>query len=69
MGGQARSGPDTEAVDPAALELDAPNYAVDPWRADTFYAAIHSYWPLFGIESPGITAALSLAEQVACQLG
>jgi L-2-hydroxyglutarate oxidase LhgO len=114
MGGQARFGPDTEAVDPAALELDAPNYVVDPRRADAFYAAIRSYWPdlpdgvlqpayagirpklaqggprldandfevsgpshhgrpglvqLFGIESPGITAALSLAEQVACQLG
>ncbi|MDB6001232.1 MAG: putative dependent oxidoreductase [Rhizobacter sp.] len=110
MGGQARFGPDTEPVDPAAVEHDAPDYRVDPRRADAFYAAIRRYWPaladgalqpaysgmrpklaqgsagldandfeisgpqahglpglvqLFGIESPGITASMALAEQVA----
>ncbi len=38
MGGQCRFGPDTEWVD----GLD---YAVDPTRADVFYAAIRTYWP------------------------
>jgi L-2-hydroxyglutarate oxidase LhgO len=38
MGGQARFGPDVEWVD----TLD---YEVDPRRADSFYAAIRSYWP------------------------
>jgi L-2-hydroxyglutarate oxidase LhgO len=114
LGGQARFGPDTEAVDPAALAQDAPDYTVDLRRAEVFYDAIRTYWPdlpdgalqpaysgirpklarggpgldatdfeisgqarhglpglvqLFGIESPGITAALLLADQVACQLG
>jgi len=113
MGGQARFGPDTEAVDPAAAANDAPDYRVDPRRAEVFYEAIRSYWPalpdgalqpaysgmrpklarggpgldandfeisgparhglpglvqLFGIESPGITASLALAEQVAATL-
>jgi len=110
MGGQARFGPDTEAVDPAATLNDAPDYRVDSRRAGVFYDAIRSYWPalpdgslqpaysgmrpklagtsldldandfeisgperhglpglvqLFGIESPGITASLTLAERVA----
>lgn len=113
MGGQARFGPDTESVDPAAAVHDAPDYRVDPRRADVFYEAIRSYWPalpdgalqpaysgmrpklarggagldandfeisgperhglpglvqLFGIESPGITASLALAEEVARML-
>jgi L-2-hydroxyglutarate oxidase LhgO len=38
LGGVARFGPDVEWVD----EL---NYAVDPGRADDFYAAIRRYWP------------------------
>lgn len=38
MGGQARFGPDTQWV-------GAPDYTVDPGRADTFYSAIRSYWP------------------------
>jgi L-2-hydroxyglutarate oxidase LhgO len=37
LGGQARFGPDVEWVD----HLD---YAVDPERADAFYAAIRRYW-------------------------
>jgi L-2-hydroxyglutarate oxidase LhgO len=87
--------------------VDAPDYAVDPGRADRFYAAIRSWWPqlrdgqlvpayagvrpklsgpgepaadfviqgpqvhgmpgivnLFGIESPGLTASLAIAETV-----
>jgi L-2-hydroxyglutarate oxidase LhgO len=38
IAGQARFGPDVEWVD----EVD---YAVDPRRADVFYAAIRAYWP------------------------
>jgi L-2-hydroxyglutarate oxidase LhgO len=100
LAGQARFGPDVEWV-------DAPEYGVDPARADSFYAAIRRYWPglpdgalqpgyagvrpkivppaiakqdfviqgppahgvpglvnLFGIESPGLTAAIALAEEV-----
>ncbi len=104
LGGQARFGPDVEWID----EID---YAVDPRRADAFYAEVRSYWPglpdgalqpayagirpkphapgeaardfivsgptdhgvrglvnLYGIESPGLTASLALAEQVATSL-
>jgi L-2-hydroxyglutarate oxidase LhgO len=113
MGGQARFGPDTEPLDPALAASDRPDYQVDPQRADSFYAAIRSYWPelpdgalqpaysgirpklasggagldandfeisgpvshglpglvqLFGIESPGLTASLALAQRVAQQL-
>lgn len=100
LGGQARFGPDVEWVD----SLD---YAVNPTRADSFYAAVRKYWPalkdgalqpgysgirpkivpagkpgqdfvvqgpqthgvpglinLFGIESPGLTASLALADHV-----
>ena len=100
LGGQARFGPDVEWI-------DAINYEVDPRRADSFYAAVRTYWPdlkdgalqpgysgirpktvpkgapgqdfvvqgpqthgvpglinLFGIESPGLTAALALAKHV-----
>jgi len=100
LAGQARFGPDVEWV-------PAPEYTVDPRRADSFYAAIRRYWPalpagallpgyagirpkivppaiakqdfiiqspathgvpgllnLFGIESPGLTAAIALAEEV-----
>lgn len=101
LAGQARFGPDVEWID----HID---YAVDPRRANSFYAAVRSYWPdlpdgalqpgyagirpklqapgepardfviqgpadhgirglvnLFGIESPGLTAALALADRVA----
>lgn len=96
LGGQARFGPDVEWV-------AAPDYDVDPRRADGFYAAVRRYWPdladgalapgyagvrpkisgkgepardftiqaspglinLFGIESPGLTASLALADHVA----
>jgi L-2-hydroxyglutarate oxidase LhgO len=104
MGGQARFGPDVEWVERIGREGD---YAVDPRRADRFYAAIRRYWPglpdgalapgyagirpkisapgapaadffiqgpaehglpglvnLFGIESPGLTASLALADDV-----
>ncbi|MBN8874509.1 MAG: NAD(P)/FAD-dependent oxidoreductase [Rhodospirillales bacterium] len=100
LGGQARFGPDVEWV-------DAPDYTVDPHRADSFYAAVRKYWPelkdgalqpgyagirpkivpkgapaqdfvvqgpqthgipnlvnLFGIESPGLTASLAIADHV-----
>ena len=102
--GRMRFGPDVEWV-------KEENYAVNPRRADSFYARIRSYWPglpdgslvpdysgirpklrgpgepqadfmitgpaehgmtrlvnLFGIESPGLTASLSLAEAVVAQL-
>jgi L-2-hydroxyglutarate oxidase LhgO len=45
MGGQARFGPDTEAIDPALVAQDQPDYRVDSRRADGFYAAIRTYWP------------------------
>ncbi len=38
LGGQARFGPDVEWV-------EAPNYDVDPRRAEKFYAAVRAYWP------------------------
>lgn len=43
LGGQARFGPDLEWLDvddPAAID-----YAVDPRRADAFYAEVRRYWP------------------------
>lgn len=98
LAGQARFGPDVEWI-------GAPDYRVDPVRADAFYAEVRRYWPglkdgalapayagvrpkisgpgevaadflvqgpgthgvpglinLFGIESPGLTAALSIAD-------
>ncbi|MCW5751423.1 MAG: NAD(P)/FAD-dependent oxidoreductase [Alphaproteobacteria bacterium] len=100
LGGQARFGPDVEAVD--RIE-----YSVDPRRGDSFYADIRRYWPgirdgslqpaysgirprlgqigeawdfviqgkadhgiaglvhLFGIESPGLTSSLAIADHVA----
>jgi len=104
LAGQARFGPDVEWVE----KID---YAVDPRRAERFYAAIRRYWPglpegalapayagirpkisgpgepaadfvvqgprehgvpglvhLFGIESPGLTASLALADHVAALL-
>jgi L-2-hydroxyglutarate oxidase LhgO len=104
LGGRGRFGPDVEWIE----HID---YAVDPRRAEHFYAAIRTYWPalpdhalepgyagirpklqaagrppadflvqgseihgvpglvnLFGIESPGLTAALALAEHVASLL-
>ena len=100
LGGQARFGPDVEWI-------DSIDYEVDPRRAESFYAAVRTYWPglkdgalqpgyagirpkivpkgapgqdfvvqgpqthgipglihLFGIESPGLTASLALAEHV-----
>jgi L-2-hydroxyglutarate oxidase LhgO len=104
LAGRARFGPDVEWVE----EM---NFDVDPRRAESFYAAIRTYWPglpdnslvadyagirpkltgpgepaadfmidgpaehrlpglvaLFGIESPGLTSALSLAEEVVGKL-
>ena len=104
LAGQARFGPDVEWVE----RID---YAVDPKRAERFYAAIRRYWPglpdgalepgyagirpkisgkgapaadfvlqgprehgvrglvqMYGIESPGLTASLSLADHVAALL-
>jgi len=108
LAGQARFGPDVEWVERIDLEG---TYAVDPQRAERFYAAIRRYWPaladgalvpgyagirpkisgpqepaadfviqgpaehgvaglvnLFGIESPGLTASLALADDVAALL-
>ena len=107
LGGQARFGPDVEWL-PADATPDSIDYAVDPGRAERFYAAIRRYWPgladgalrpdyagvrpklhpaggpatdfaiegpethglpglvnLFGIESPGLTASLAIADAVA----
>jgi len=104
LAGQARFGPDVEWVERIGGKED---YAVDPRRAERFYAAIRRYWPglpdgallpgyagirpktagpgepapdfqlqgpaahgipglvhLFGIESPGLTASLALADAV-----
>ncbi len=104
MTGAARFGPDVQWID----RID---YAVDPGRAASFYAAIRRYWPglpdgallpgyagirpklqppggaaedfmiqgpaahgvpglvnLYGIESPGLTASLALADLVADEL-
>ena len=105
LGGQARFGPDLEWLDARTpQEID---YAVDPKRAEGFYAEVRRYWPglpdgalapsysgvrpkihgpgekapdfrldgpalhgvpglvnLFGIESPGLTSALAIAEDV-----
>ena len=108
LAGQARFGPDVEWIDRIGRKED---YAVDPRRAERFYAAIRRYWPalpdgallpgysgirpktagpkapapdfeiqgpgkhgisglvhLFGIESPGLTASLALAQAVLAQL-
>jgi L-2-hydroxyglutarate oxidase LhgO len=105
LAGRMRFGPDVEWI---AEE----NYAVDPRRADSFYARIRTYWPglpdnslvpdyagirpklrgpgegqadfmiakpadhglprlvnLFGIESPGLTSSLAIAEEVVKVLG
>jgi L-2-hydroxyglutarate oxidase LhgO len=101
LAGQAKFGPDVEWI-------DAIDYDVDPQRAESFYAAIRTYWPdlpdgalqpayagvrpkiarpggsttdfllqtekdhgvaglinLFGIESPGLTASLAIADWLA----
>ena len=43
LAAQARFGPDVEWLD--IDSADAIDYAVDPARADLFYAAIRRYWP------------------------
>ncbi len=109
LGGQAKFGPDLEWLDVQSPEQI--DYAVDPARADGFYAEVRRYWPdlpdgalapsysgvrpkiygpgqaapdfridgpalhgvpglvnLFGIESPGLTSALAIGEEVATLL-
>ena len=104
LSGRMRFGPDVEWI-------EREHYAVDPSRADSFYARIRTYWPglpdgslvpdysgirpkltgpgepaadfmiagpaqhglpglvnLFGIESPGLTCSLSLADAVVTAL-
>ncbi|MFZ3360611.1 MAG: NAD(P)/FAD-dependent oxidoreductase [Xanthobacteraceae bacterium] len=104
LAGRMRFGPDVEWI-------ERENYAVDPRRAESFYARVRTYWPglpddslvpdyagirpklrgpgegqadfmvagpaehlmprlvnLFGIESPGLTSSLSLAEDVVAML-
>lgn len=104
LAGKGRFGPDVEWI-------EAPDYHVNPARAESFYRAIRSYWPslpdgalvpdyagirpkifwgdtpctdfviqdqsqhgvnglinLFGIESPGLTSALAIAEYVAAKV-
>jgi L-2-hydroxyglutarate oxidase LhgO len=109
LSGRVRFGPDVEWLD-AGVSAEALDYAVDERRAQSFYAAIRSYWPdlpdgglvpaytgvrpkvgfagrvatdflllprggaaglvhLLGIESPGLTASLAIAEQVTGLLG
>lgn len=46
LAGQARFGPDVEWV-------DAPDYEVDPARANTFVSAVRAYWP--GLEVARLT--------------
>jgi L-2-hydroxyglutarate oxidase LhgO len=104
LAGRMRFGPDVQWIEDE-------DYAVDPHRADSFYARIRTYWPrlpdgslvpdyagirpklsgpgeppvdfiletpaqhglrglvhLFGIESPGLTSALSIADDVVAAL-
>jgi L-2-hydroxyglutarate oxidase LhgO len=106
LAGRVRFGPDVEWL-PAGTSPGEVDYAVDPVRAESFYAAIRRYWPglkhgalfadyagcrpklsgpgdisvdfliqsskthgfpglvnLYGIESPGLTASLAIAEEV-----
>jgi L-2-hydroxyglutarate oxidase LhgO len=106
LSGRVRFGPDVEWL-ADGMTPDEVDYAVNPTRADSFYAAIRRYWPglkdgtlsadyagcrpklsrpgepaadfviqsqdthgvagfitLYGIESPGLTASLAIAEEV-----
>jgi L-2-hydroxyglutarate oxidase LhgO len=108
LAGEARFGPDVEWLD--ETDPERVDYDVNPRRADSFYAAIRTYWPdlrdgalapaysglrpkiarpggsatdflvqterdhgvpglvnLFGLESPGLTASLAIAEWVAAR--
>lgn len=110
LAGRMRFGPDVEWLD--ETDPDRVDYAVDIRRADSFYAAIRTYWPglkdgalspdysglrpklsgpgapaadfridgpeahgveglvhLLGIESPGLTSSLAIAQETCARLG
>ncbi|MGU3492714.1 NAD(P)/FAD-dependent oxidoreductase [Xanthobacteraceae bacterium A53D] len=104
LAGRMRFGPDVEWLETG--DPDVVNFAVDPARAESFYASVRRFWPglpdgalvpdyagvrpklaergtqadflihgphlhglpglvgLFGIESPGLTSSLAIAERV-----
>jgi L-2-hydroxyglutarate oxidase LhgO len=109
LAGRMRFGPDVEWLD--SRDPETVDYAVDVRRADSFYAAIRTYWPalpdgaltpdysglrpklsgpgapaadfridgpelhgceglvhLFGIESPGLTSSLAIADEVSARI-
>ncbi|GGF52932.1 dehydrogenase [Azorhizobium oxalatiphilum] len=108
LAGRMRFGPDVEWLETG--DPDAVNFAVDPARAEGFYANVRRFWPglkdgaltpdyagvrpklalkgtqadflihgpethgieglvgLFGIESPGLTSSLAIADRVSGQL-
>ena len=55
LGGQAKFGPDVQWLDIADSKFI--DYAVDPARAERFYAEIRKYWP--GLANGALTPAYS----------
>ena len=56
LGGRARFGPDVEWL-PPGTRVEELDYAVDPARAASFYAAIRRYWP--GLTDGALSPAYS----------